>query len=628
MLVSSWGIHAQERLPVGLIETIEELVEIQSNQFGQLRTQINANPMLLSQLERETQIKLEPRFVQGLLFSSEKRYLDLMRGDDCSLYALIENNLLRTPTGSLTHLVVALQDQEGERQHALVTRENFLETVYRRRCAQNRDLGTIFNNNNVANTINNITFNTPKRTEECQQIISDWNRNPNTPYFCRIAETLRAGEGARERAQATGAGAIQERRELMRLAEQYDFYQQNLSHFHRTYLKNVCSNLDSVENFCRVYLADDVWNQIINGEVPPWRMSYRCREVLNNQNPSMDDLRACAHQFNQDPDLCRTRGGQRYQSMFPYFRCDTLSHTLKTARLQTDYHDCPGNVDNEGIINISRLLNHFDPQEMVSTPDTCASNTLLRFAKLNIDFQNEAAWPLQICHEDRVTGGERCHPYVPGHHPDSQLSEEVVVSQILVRHHNYPQNTQCRIVDVRDYNPNLLTFKSGCTILYNREECTTLHCPKKILYDQNEINTLTYKGQAIFDYFPNSFRNERFSLANILRETLRAEARPLRNLTELTVFLNQEGNGVVHGIGCAEDMLPERFRRRSFNECRPMPFIIDGIKTEGVSTDLVVRFPIEDIHSPRLMNWNHIFTGITQYQKLHPLESWMMYGLR
>jgi hypothetical protein len=619
--------HAQERRSIGILETIESLVEIQNTQFERLRTQISANPMILSQIGSETDIQLEPRFAQSLLFSSERKYLDLIRGNECAFFTLIENNLLRTPTGALTHLVVSIKEDQ-EVQHALVTRENFLETVYRSKCPQNRDLSTIFNNANIASTINNLTFPIPRRRDQCQQIINDFNLNPNTPYFCRVAEALNRGAQARLELTNLNTSAVQQRRELLTLAEQYEFYQQNLSHFHRTYLQNICNNLDSVENFCSVYLADDVWSQVVNGEQPIWKMSYRCREILNNQNPSMDDLRACAYQLNQDPDLCRTRGAQAYQSLYPYFRCDTLSQNLIRGKLLTDYHDCPGRVDNEGITNISRILNHFQERSQTSNPATCASNTFVRFAELNLEYDNKDAWPLSICHEDRVTGGERCHPYVPGVHPDSNLSEDKVVSQILITQNNAPRNTRCQIVDRRDYNPNLLSFQTGCVILYDRDECTTLHCPKRILLDQREVNSFTYKGKATFDYFPNSFRNERFSLSTILREQLRLEPRAIRNLTELTAFFNHTGKGIVHGIGCAEDLLPERFRRRSFNECRPLPFIIDGISTEGVTTNIIIRFPIEDIHSPRSMNWNHIFTAITHYQNLHPIESWMMYGLR
>jgi hypothetical protein len=623
------GINASEPLPLGLIQTIEQLVEIQTNQFNTLRNQINSNPVLLSQVDTKQQnLSLEPRFARSILFSSERKYLDLMRGDRCSFYALIENRLLRSPVGELTHLVVDYEDENGVKQHALVTRENFLQAVYENQCFQNRDLATLFGNPNINSTFASVNFNVPKKSDECKPILDEWNKNPNTPYFCRVAEVLNSGLQARLSIDSLGQNQIQQRREKQQLIDQYEFLRQNLSHFQRTYVQNMCNHLDNSDKFCKVYLAKDVWNQILNGEVPPWKMSYRCQEVLGKSESSVDDLRGCAQQFIENPDICRTQGALNYPSAYPYPRCDSISEALELSKLQTDYHDCPGLIDNEGIINISRLLNHFDPPKIKSNPQNCASHSLSRFANLNIDFSNQAAWPLQICHEDRIIGGDRCVPYVPGSNVEGDLSEERIIAQILHRQFNMQKSTQCRLVDFKSYNPNLLEFKTGCIILFNRDECTQLHCPKKIFVEQKEIEGITYKGRPTFDYFPNSFRNEKFAVTNILSETQRLSSRTIRNLTELTVFLNLEGNGVVHGIGCAEDLYPERFRRNGLNECRPLPFIIDGISTKDTITNLVVRFSIDDIHSPRLLNWNHIFTAITHYQNLHPLDSWMMHGLR
>lgn len=622
------GLNASEPLPLGLIQTIEQLMEIQTNQFNTLRNQINSNPVILSQVDAAKELTLEPRFARSILFSSERKYNDLMNGDRCAFYALIENRLLRSPTGELTHLVINFEDENGQKQHALVTRENFLQAVYQNQCFQNRDLSLLFGNNNIKTTFDGINFVVPKKSQDCKAILDEWNRNPNTPYFCRVAEVLNSGLRARLNLDSVPQNQIQQRREMQSLIDQYDFLRQNLSHFQRTYVQNMCNHLDNPQNFCKVYLAQDVWNQILNGEQATWKMSYRCSQVIDKIDATVDDLRGCAQQFIENPDLCQTQGAKNYPSNYPYPKCNSLSDALKISKLQTDYHDCPGLIDNEGIINISRLLNHFDSPRIKSNLQNCASHALSRFAKLNLDFANQSAWPLEICHEDRVVGGDRCTPYVPGANTEGELSEERVVEQILVKQFNMQKSTQCRLVDFNSYNPNLLEFKTGCVILFDRNECTQLHCPKKIFVEQKEIQGITYKGRPTFDYFANSFRNEKFAVANILNETQRLNSRTIRNLTELNVFLNLEGNGVVHGIGCAEDLYPERFKRSGLNECRPLPFIIDGIQANDTVTNLVVRFAIDDIHSPRLMNWNHIFTAITHYQNLHPLDSWMMHGLR
>jgi len=86
------GPFAQEQLPLGILQTAEELVGIQSRQFEQLRSQIASNPMILGQVEAQTSLKLEPRFTKSLLFNSETKYLNLIQNNNCTLYSLIEKS--------------------------------------------------------------------------------------------------------------------------------------------------------------------------------------------------------------------------------------------------------------------------------------------------------------------------------------------------------------------------------------------------------------------------------------------------------------------------------------------------------------------------------------------------------
>ena len=75
-------------------------------------------------------------------------------------------------------------------------------------------------------------------------------------------------------------------------------------------------------------------------------------------------------------------------------------------------------------------------------------------------------------------------------------------------------------------------------------------------------------GKQEFDYFPTDFKKEKFSLANILKETYKLKDSKIRNFTELIYFLDRKPANIVHGIGCAEDIIPEFFSKKSFNQCR------------------------------------------------------------
>ena len=93
------------------------------------------------------------------------------------------------------------------------------------------------------------------------------------------------------------------------------------------------------------------------------------------------------------------------------------------------------------------------------------------------------------------------------------------------------------------------------------------------------------------------------------------------------VFFKQHEKGIIHGIGCAEDLLPTVVRRRSFNQCTPTPFLVDGIFEKNENKTLVLRTAFDDILSPRLTPWNWVFTAVMKYQEMHPLKQWNLYGL-
>ena len=87
-------------------------------------------------------------------------------------------------------------------------------------------------------------------------------------------------------------------------------------------------------------------------------------------------------------------------------------------------------------------------------------------------------------------------------------------------------------------------------------------------------------------------------------------------------------NGVIHGIGCAEDLIPEQFQRMAINQCHPLPFIVDGHTEKNGDTLLITRLAIEDVHTPRFLMWPNIFNAVSAYQELHPLNTWTLNGIK
>ncbi|MCO4792500.1 MAG: hypothetical protein KC493_02215 [Bacteriovoracaceae bacterium] len=623
---------AQDSTPVqfpGVASSLEEIINIHRNQYESLLEKVGKNPKLMSQLGNISDVKLNKYFMRSILFHSEFRYLDLAEGNECTFYALIENDLVKTTTGNIDNIIITFNNKENKRETALVMKKDFLKYVYKKKCFQNGEISTLFKLENLSRTIKALKFQTPKNKNQCVGILKEWQDNSYTPYLCRIPEIMNEAKKSRLRLNSIPANEVLKRRYYRQKISLAEVISGKVGFFERSYLENLCQSIADQGTFCSTYLASDVWNKITNGEEPRHKMEYKCSIYLKKQMPlSLTQLRRCAAVFNKTPDACINLGSKKFPSIFPRNKCDAISEALAVSNLKTNYQDCPAEVDNEGIVNIHRILNHLKPREVLSTSSSCANETNFSFAKLNIDYKNADAWPLKICFKDRIQDKEVCERYIPGYNPTSKLSEGNVISKILYRIKGTQSNMKCKSVKKQNYNPNLLEHKVGCWIVYDDDICTTLHCPKRIFVDQKQITDLKFVGKPVFEYFANSFSNEKFSLMNIINETYKIEPKKVRNLTELKYFFDNNKNGIIHGIGCVEDLYPARFHKNAFNECSPLPFIIDGYRKAYGNTFLTLRTAIDDIHSPRPLVWNYLFNSVAGYRELHPLKLWTLYAIR
>lgn len=584
---------------------MERLLSVHKKQYDQNKSKIQSNLKILSDISNLNDVKIDPQFMRSILFHSDDKFLRLANKDECKFLSLLENNLLKTAEGDIEHILITFKNKDVI-ESASLPRNDFFEQIYKKKCLNNREFSTLFNDENLKKTIAGIKFQVPKNNSECSAIHKEWLDNSFTPYLCGIQQTLKKSKNQK----------------------QVNYYKENVPAFHRTYLDNLCTNITTPDGFCVNYLKSDVWNKVVNGEAPLYKLSYKCQTLLGKSEVTLQDLKNCAAKLVSEPNVCETKGTQNFLSNFPLQNCDLISDALNNSKLVTDYQDCPGNVDNEAITNIHRLVNHFSPRKITTNKETCAGEASYTFAKLNIAIKHEDGWPLKVCFMNHIKGKEECLSYIPGSRVDEPLSEDNVIAKILYQQKGAPAKTKCRLVDSKTYNPARSEFKFGCFIIYDSKTCTTLTCDKKVIWEEKIVEDIKFKGKPIFDYFPTAFVNERYSFINMINEVNGTQGRSVKNLTELKFHLDKIPNGVVHGIGCAEDLLPEEFQKTVINQCHPMPFIIDGYLIKKSETWLVLRAAIDDIHTPRLVLWQNVFNSVSAHSELHPLNTWTLYGIK
>jgi hypothetical protein len=614
---------------LGAIDTIEQLYNTHSTQFKNVLEKVGKNPKLIDQLMLLDEIKLNPYFIKSLLFHSEFRFLKLAKNKECTFLALLENGLLKINTGQINNLLIDYKNKKGVIETAQVSKEDYFKYIYKKKCFNNKEIKTLFQNSNLKKTIASIPFTTPKTKNQCFGILKEWQDNIYTPYLCKVPYFIKRGKLAAKKLETIPDRDFIKRQFFVDQIKQANKLKVLVPFFERSYLDNLCESISNQDNFCKIYLATDVWTKIINGEFPKSRMKYKCKNILGiKADPTMEQLKKCSKKFMKEFKVCETMGTKGYASLYPMNNCKSISRALNVSHLKADYHDCPGRIDNAGVINIHRIVNHLKPREFQSKPGSCGSEANYSFAKLHMEFKNEEAWPLKICYDDGLKAEEICIPYVPGLETDSDMSEGKVIGKILRRMINLPIRTKCTSIPKNKYNPNLLQYKVGCYIVFDHKICSSLHCPKKIFVNKKEISGLRFIGRPEFDYFPNSFSNEKFAISNIIQETLKTKSRVIRNLTELKTFLDASETAIIHGVGCIQDIYPTRYPTRSFNECTPIPFIVDGYFKEHGNIMMSLRTALDDIHSPHPIVWNYLFNAVSGYKELHPLKLWSLNGLK
>lgn len=623
--------QAQETYHVpGILETVEEIVNLERSREETLLNLSSRNQKVLANMPEVTQLHIDPQFLRSLLFHSPIQYLKLAGDDHCLFLSLIENRLIRSSSGEVEQIPIIYKSQEdNENYNALVERRDFIQYLYQTRCFQNRELNELFNRENLKGTLEGIELAVPKSEAECLDLHKTWQNNRFLPYLCRIPEAQKRIESSEQRLMNLADSERTSRRYYRQLIDTTERYLENVSSFQISYLANLCDHLFKPQLFCQHFLAEDIWTKILNNERPQYLMSFTCAQHLKKDHNALtrDDLTQCASFFNSENQLCHSLRSEGKSSFFPNQDCKNLSLSLNNSRLLPNYEDCPGQIDNEGLTNIHRLFNYYDQREVSSTPLTCASETAYSFISLFREMNRTPPWPLEICYANPVIDRQECRQYIPGHHHTSELAETRVVRDILRQITSTPDDLSCIMTPKSEYRPNRLEFQSGCHIVYDPQVCSYLNCEKTIYYNQNKITQLHYQGEPLFNYYPLVYTEQRESLVYILTEHFNLQETTIRNLTEFKNFLNNREKGIIHGIGCLEDLKPQSFRRRAFQECRPTPFIIDGYHDDGPDTLVTIRTAIDSLHHPNFISWHSLLNAINSYSQLHPNRVWTLHGL-
>jgi hypothetical protein len=599
----------------GILQTFEKIIQIDLTKFKNRTEYLTKNGKVFTESNKVTELELEPDFLNSIILHSNPGYLKLASINRCRFYDTILTDLLKSAEGKIRNVLITFVNSNGEAEAAIITKKDFLNKVVTQQCPETTELINKFQVRSLDETLKNTLFEIPSGRDQCRNIHLNWLNNSKAPYLCQIHEYIkeaRAGEGdSKDLAQRRAVANVLDKK---------------LSLIQKDYLESLCSNLDNEELFCDEFLNVSFWSKLAAGYESPIYATDICQKVMTTPKLSTPQLKQCLARLRKENDLCLYTQGMS-SGLSPQMECDSLSHALNHSTLRSNYQDCPGNSDQFTVTNMARLLFNISKGEVKSSSGPCSAVSAGETLLFNQKFDNEENWDLEACYDNKLLGREVCTKTFMGSYAGHPFSYTNVVAGILRDTRGADQSLVCNMVSSEVYNPLLLEYKSGCHIIFEKDQCFTSQCKHKILYNNRPIDFIRVKSRLALNYFPLTVREERFSQHYLLTRDYKQKAKAMMNLSSIKAFYKKSKSGIMYGIGCSEDILPSFFKAKGLNQCTPIPFIIDGIVKDGEQVAFVARTAADSLQAPRLVSWSNIYSAVKTYQKLHPLKLWTLYGL-
>ena len=600
----------------GALESMRKLTEFDNIRMGTKKTAVTGRKVTFRDIETDAKIDLDPDFLNSIMLNTPSAYLALAGQNKCAFYSTLLADLLKTRDGKITDLIIQYQKKDGTRISATINKRDFIDRVIYPSCPDTIKMVNLFQLKTIDTAIRGTSFDPPTSRTQCEQSFNSWVLDSKTPYWCQIDDVLKTAVKMERKSIPPDSNTMALGTLLRR----------KLGNDRIEYLSNFCTNADSQQVFCTNAFSSSFFSRITDKSRTDIYIKDICQEYLAKNVWTPMVVQECVAALKLNSDACLW-GTASTSGLSPRPTCDQLSLALNNSTLWADYDDCPRNSDNQAVTNVGRILLNIDRPPILPSQGICSAISAGTVLNFNRKFDNESMWTAGVCYFDKIEEKEKCQPAFFGDYGDSPNSITRIMGEVLTRTKGAERNTTCKMVSKAVWNPQFLEYKYGCFIAYDPEDCGIAHCNSKVIFNEAEIKGINIKSQLTFDYFPNSMANEKFSQTYIIQRDAQKKTRALQTLTSIQTFFKENPKGIIHGLGCAEDLLPGFFKKNGLNQCTPLPFIVDGLIQNGERSSLVTRSAADDVHAPRLLPWSQVFSAVKSYQVHQPLRQWTLHAV-
>lgn len=547
------------------------------------------------ELSEKKNVKLDQNFLTSVLLrvSSQDRKF-ITPSSKCSLYRYFLTGKASWALGRNSSLLIS--DAEGSVFRTSI--KSFYENIIKKQCPGLKFIQSLYSAKALEEVIKDVSKPFAQDLNSCTKEIKNVFQKPQTFNLCILYQQLRKSPHS--------------------ISKLKGFFKK-ISLDNKFLLDSLCLNPKKPRDFCKEALSSSYWTKVLRGKAKAHVLTTLCEN-------SLESIPSCVKNLEANKSYCHYPKNPLASGLSPKPDCENLSLALNFSHLNTEYPECPEQLENTALINSTRLLAHIQKSKLPYSHQSCLSFPLSLFASFNLTLGNPQAWEYELCYEDKIAQKDKCFPSIIGPLKGSPYSQEVIITKILKIKNKIPQNQTCKFIDEKDYNPHFLKFKSGCYILSNISKCQLSGCSFKVIINGKKDNLIKVRETSAFKYISYERANRNFSQLNLIREQLKLQEKEIRNLSVLIKFLEDHPKSLIQGIGCLENLLPSFFRNNGFYSCSPMPFIIDGILYKEDRKLLVTRLAIDNLHFPRLLSWGDIFSAIQIFHRIHPQKKWSLYG--
>lgn len=616
----------------GLFESLEKIISLDNTESTTWKNTVTTSETELQEKVRTgTTFFLAPEFLQSLLFNASAQQLTIISHNPCALTDYVWLDQLHHGKGKLTTVPLLYSPNKASYSTLWVSRQTWAKYLMTSQCKKSEDMAYLFSASNINATLSQFQMQFPKDESSCRKQLDNTLKDEKTPYYCYLYSAAIKGEISLEMLK-NNSNKHKNLDGKKKLVLQSLKVKELLGNEKFDYLRNMCENINNEEKYCSYFFTSDFWKKKI--------INKNFNSLLQPMCPTLS-ANECTDKINRNNNYCLW-SMLDYPGLLPRSSCQESSTALNYSKININFRDCPGKLNNVNITNASRILLHFGydkilfaknnklqpPDQLWSPEDICSANIATTFLDFVHKIQWDDVWTSKVCFEDKLQRKNFCAPYLMSNIANSAFSLPSTISEILKKAKRMDKSYTCQILDYKKFDNQLLKYRTGCWILAPTTGELTSTSFKVVVDDREQRDVFSIQGSVYFPYQSFMNANQYHNFQFKIEKELGIKSFNIKTLPSLIAFL-QKPQTIAHGVGCLEELLPDYFPATTINSCKPMSFIIAGfIPSKNLAeAAIVVHTAIDEFASPRLIPWHQVASAVESYQKLHPQLSWSLYGL-